>query len=93
MLRAMFARYYIELDHSIEEIERALLDQPPSTWLPGLVTDGAAREETLLADMAFDVGVRRLSGRGRVEVEAPVLLGAGVAISAAQAPGTVRTGT
>ena len=80
MLRAMFAKYYIELDHSIEEIQRALLDQPPSTWLPGLITDGEAREETLLADMAFDFGGRRLSRRGRVEVGAAVPLGAGLAI-------------
>ncbi len=76
----MFAKYYVELDEPIEEVERALLAQPPTTWLPGLVTDGEARQEALLADIGFDFGGRRLSRRGRVEVGAPTPLGAGIAI-------------
>jgi hypothetical protein len=53
----MFARYFIELPVSREEVERTLTDDP-RRWLPGLATDANHRGDALLADVGFGERLR-----------------------------------
>jgi hypothetical protein len=53
----MFARYFVELPISREEVERAL-SRDPRLWLPGLAERANHRGDLLLADVGFGEAVR-----------------------------------
>jgi hypothetical protein len=53
----MFARYFIELPVTREEVERTLSNDPRG-WLPGLATDANHRGDQLLAEVGFGERVR-----------------------------------
>jgi len=53
----MFARYFVELPISREEVERAL-SRDPRLWLPGLAERATHRGDLLLADVGFGEAVR-----------------------------------
>ena len=53
----MFARYFVELPTSPEEVERAL-SRDPSLWLPGLAERAHHRGNQLLAEVGFGETVR-----------------------------------
>jgi hypothetical protein len=53
----MFARYFVELPISPEEVERAL-SRDPSLWLPGLAERAHHRGNQLLAEVGFGEAVR-----------------------------------
>jgi hypothetical protein len=57
MLRHMFARYFVELPLSAEEVERAL-SRDPRLWLPGLAERANHRGDLLLAEVGFGEAVR-----------------------------------
>jgi hypothetical protein len=48
----MFARYFVELPLSTEQVER-LLTGDPETWLPGLAGKANRRGDDLLAEVGF----------------------------------------
>lgn len=53
----MFARYFVELPISLDEIEQ-ILAADPRRWLPGLARDANHRGDELLAEVGFGEGVR-----------------------------------
>ena len=53
----MFARYFVELPISPEEVERAL-SRDPRAWLPGLAEGANHRGDLLLAEVGFGDVVR-----------------------------------
>ena len=53
----MFARYFVELPISPEEVERAL-SRDPRLWLPGLAERAHHRGDLLLAEVGFGEAVR-----------------------------------
>jgi hypothetical protein len=53
----MFARYFVELPISPEEVERAL-SRDPRLWLPGLAERAHRRGDMLLGDAGFGEAVR-----------------------------------
>ncbi|HEX6580771.1 MAG TPA: hypothetical protein VF195_07860 [Actinomycetota bacterium] len=53
----MFARYFVELPMSAEDIERAL-SRDPRVWLPGLAARAHHRGDLLLAEVGFGEAVR-----------------------------------
>lgn len=53
----MFARYYVELPISPEEVERAL-SRDPRLWLPGLAEEANHRGDALLAEVGFGETIR-----------------------------------
>lgn len=53
----MFARYFIELPVSRDEVER-ILAADPRGWLPGLARDANHRGDTVLAEVGFGEAVR-----------------------------------
>jgi hypothetical protein len=53
----MFARYFVELPISPEEVERAL-SRDPRLWLPGLAERAHHRGDRLLADVGFGEAFR-----------------------------------
>jgi hypothetical protein len=57
ILVLMFARYFVELPISPEEVERAL-SRDPSLWLPGLAERAHHRGNQLLAEVGFGEAVR-----------------------------------
>ncbi|HEY0492320.1 MAG TPA: hypothetical protein VGD57_02490 [Candidatus Dormibacteraeota bacterium] len=56
---SIFIRYYVELEHSMPALERALL-QAPSSWLPALAETADERGERLLAEVGFRFEGRRI---------------------------------
>lgn len=66
----MFARYFVEVPISPEEVERALSRDPPA-WLPGLANRANHRGDVLLAEVGFGEVVR-------IERQVVVELGASV---------------
>jgi hypothetical protein len=66
----MFARYFVELPISPEEVERAL-SQDPRRWLPGLAEHANHRGDLLLADVGFG-GPIRIKRTVIVELGPPV---------------------
>jgi hypothetical protein len=57
ILVRMFARYFVELPISPEEVERAL-SRDPRVWLPGLAERANHRGDQLLAEVGFGDVVR-----------------------------------
>jgi hypothetical protein len=57
ILVRMFARYFVELPISPEEVERAL-SRDPRLWLPGLAERAHHRGDLLLAEVGFGEAVR-----------------------------------
>ncbi len=53
----MFARYFVEVPISPEEVERAL-SRDPHVWLPGLAERANHRGDLLLAEVGFGEAVR-----------------------------------
>jgi hypothetical protein len=53
----MFARYFVEVPISAEEVERAL-SRDPRLWLPGLAERAHHRGDLLLAEVGFGEAVR-----------------------------------
>jgi len=53
----MFARYFVELPISAEDVERAL-SRDPRAWLPGLAQRAHHRGDLLLAEVGFGEAVR-----------------------------------
>ena len=53
----MFARYFVEVPISPEEVERALA-RDPSAWLPGLAEGANHRGDLLLAEVGFGEHIR-----------------------------------
>jgi len=53
----MFARYFVELPISAEEVESAL-SRDPRLWLPGLAERANHQGDLLLADVGFGEAVR-----------------------------------
>jgi hypothetical protein len=53
----MFARYFVELPISAEDVERAL-SRDPAVWLPGLAEHAHHRGDLLLAEVGFGEAVR-----------------------------------
>jgi len=53
----MFARYFVELPISREEVERAF-SRDPRLWLPGLAERANHRGDLLLAEVGFGEAVR-----------------------------------
>jgi hypothetical protein len=53
----MFARYFVEVPFSPEEVERAL-SRDPRLWLPGLAEGANHRGDLLLAEVGFGETVR-----------------------------------
>ena len=53
----MFARYFVELPLSTEQVER-LLTGDPETWLPGLAGKANRRGDDLLAEVGFGDTIR-----------------------------------
>jgi hypothetical protein len=53
----MFARYFVELPISPEEVERALT-RDPRLWLPGLAERAHHRGDVLLSEVGFGEAVR-----------------------------------
>jgi hypothetical protein len=67
----MFARYFAELPFPLQEAEHALLHSPEG-WVPGLARDAQVRGETLLADVGFESGGRRVSRQVEVTLGQPL---------------------
>ncbi|MEX2556142.1 MAG: hypothetical protein WEB06_10965 [Actinomycetota bacterium] len=67
----MFIRYYVELPMAFAETEKALL-RSPDAILGDLARRAYARGESLLTEVGFDVGGRRLAKRVAVELHEPV---------------------
>ncbi len=63
----MFARYFSELPFPLREVEHALLHSPDA-WVPGLAKDAQARGESLLADVGFGSGGRRLTKQVEIKL-------------------------
>ena len=57
ILVVMFARYFVELPTSPEEVQRAL-SRDPRLWLPGLAEQAHHRGDVLLAEVGFGEAVR-----------------------------------
>jgi hypothetical protein len=53
----MFARYFVELPISAEDVEGAL-SRDPRAWLPGLAESAHHRGDVLLAEVGFGEAVR-----------------------------------
>ncbi|MGH2641397.1 MAG: hypothetical protein ACRDGO_06835 [Actinomycetota bacterium] len=53
----MFARYFVELPISADDVERAL-SRDPGGWLPGLAERAHHRGDLLLAEVGFGEAVR-----------------------------------
>lgn len=53
----MFARYFVELPFERDRVERILQDSP-TTWLPGLATSANYRGDQLLAEVGVGDDVR-----------------------------------
>lgn len=53
----MFARYFVEVPFSPEEVERAL-SRDPRLWLPGLAERANHRGDLLLAEVGFGETIR-----------------------------------
>lgn len=70
ILGAMFARYFVELPISAEDVEGAL-SRDPRAWLPGLAEGAHHRGDLLLAEVGFGEAVR-------IKRKVAVELGSGV---------------
>jgi hypothetical protein len=70
----MFARYFVELPISAEDVERAL-SRDPRMWLPGLAERAHHQGELLLAEVGFGEAVR-IKRAVVVELGQPVRSGA-----------------
>jgi hypothetical protein len=70
----MFARYFVELPISVEDVERAL-SRDPRGWLPGLAERAHHRGDLLLAEVGFGEAVR-IKRTVVVELAQPVRSGA-----------------
>lgn len=69
----MFARYFVELPLSAEDVERAL-SRDPRVWLPGLAERAHQRGDLLLAEVGFGEAVR-IKRKVAVELGHPVHAG------------------
>lgn len=56
-LADMFARYFVELPHPSDKVERILVEAP-ATWLPLLASEANHRGDRLLAEVGFGEDVR-----------------------------------
>jgi hypothetical protein len=75
----MFIRYYVELPMGFGRAEDALLRSPQSL-MRDLATGAHERAESLLSEVGFDVGNRRLTKRVVVEMREPVRFGSKTAL-------------
>jgi hypothetical protein len=69
----MFARYFVELPTSPDDVERAL-SRDPRLWLPGLAERANHRGDVLLAEVGFGEAVR-IKRAVVVELGSPVRSG------------------
>lgn len=69
----MFARYFVELPISAEDVERAL-SHDPRAWLPGLAEGAHHRGDQLLAEVGFGEAIR-IKRTVAVELGQPVRSG------------------
>jgi hypothetical protein len=69
----MFARYFVEMPISPEEVEHAL-SRDPDVWLPGLAERANHRGDVLLAEVGFGEAIR-IKRRVMVELGEPVRSG------------------
>ena len=67
----MFIRYYVEMAHSMPELERALL-QAPSSWLPNLAESADERGQRLLIEVGFPLDGHRIAKRVSMIMGEPV---------------------
>jgi hypothetical protein len=68
----MFARYFVELPFTGDEVERVLTDAP-ATWLPVLASEANHRGDRLLAEVGFGEDVR-IARQVEIEVGSPIRL-------------------
>lgn len=80
----MFARYFVELPLSTEEVER-LLTGDPETWLPGLAEEANRRGDELLAEVGFGDRVR-IARPVSITIGRPIQAGTKVVLPLAWVP-------
>ncbi|MDQ6885025.1 MAG: hypothetical protein M3077_12470 [Candidatus Dormibacteraeota bacterium] len=68
---SIFIRYYVELEHPMPALERALL-QAPTSWLPALAESADVRGQRLLTEVGFRFEGRRIVKKVAVTVGNPV---------------------
>jgi hypothetical protein len=67
----VFIRYYVDLAHSVLDLESALL-KAPASWLPGLAEGADEHGQRLLTEVGFPVDGHRIVKRVSIAIGEPV---------------------
>ena len=67
----MFIRYYVELAHTMPDLERELV-RAPSSWLPNLAESADQRGQRLLTEVGFPMDGHRIVKRVAIAMGEPV---------------------
>lgn len=70
-MTSIFIRYYLELEHPMPALERALL-QAPSSWLPALAERADERGQRLLTEVGFRVEGLRIVKKVTITIGSPM---------------------